>query len=188
MKEVENIKRLEPGTTYYLEYKLSPWQRADPDNYSYKLIGKFDRYEDTTYDMSTDYTTELFEPQTTAFFEDVKSVNDKPPHESLGVINSSLQFAVAPHGCAYTIYQQIKGLREEAARRIKGLREEAARRMINSQYPLSENNPLTYEETPVKNRIGDDLSKEIGKYFGGKKSRKTRKSRKSRKTKSRRRR
>ena len=151
---IEKVKpeKLIPGQTYYLEYNLNPWQTAEP-NYSYKVKGTFDRYEDTTYNVSTDYTTELFENYTTAFFEDVKSVNDKPPHKSLGVINSSLQFTVAPDACAYKIYQPIKGLREEAARR-----------MINSQYPLSDN-PLTYEETPVKNRIGDDLSKEIGKYF-----------------------
>ena len=168
MEEVDPQKLIQ-GTTYYLEYKLSRYKEKDP-SYSYKLRGKFDKYENTTYNVSTDYTTELFENYTTAFFEDVKSVNDKPPHKSLGVINSSLQFTVAPDACAYKIYQPIKGLREEAARR-----------MINSQYPLSDN-PLTYEETPVKNRIGDDLSKEIGKYFGGRRHRKSRKSRKSRKT------
>jgi hypothetical protein len=126
-----------------------------------------------------------------ALFEDVKNVDDKQTlYKGIKVDDyGKLKFAVAPHEFAadrfeptYKIYQPIENLREEVARR-----------MINSQYSLSEGNPSTYEDTPVKNSVGDDLAKEISKYLGlggrrHRKSRKTRKSRKSRKTKSRRRR
>jgi hypothetical protein len=103
MKEVDPQKLI-PGQTYYLGYKLTPGQTVDRDNYSYMVTGTFDRYDDTTYDISTDNTPELFEKYKTALFKDVES--DKPPARSLGVNvdNRLLQFGVGPDGCAYTIY------------------------------------------------------------------------------------
>ncbi len=49
---------LEPGTTYYLEYKLSRYQEKDP-NSSYKLIGKFDRHENTEESYVKNYGNPL---------------------------------------------------------------------------------------------------------------------------------
>ena len=105
---IEKVKpeKLIPGQTYYLEYNLNPWQTAEP-NYSYKVKGTFDRYEDTTYNNTI---------VKTVLFKDVKSVNDKSPARSLGVENSLLRFGVPPDGCAYTIYQPINSFPEKTTR------------------------------------------------------------------------
>jgi hypothetical protein len=128
MKEVDPQKLIQ-GQTYYLEYKLSPWQRADPDNYSYNVRGKFYNYDYTTYN-STNLKT--------AFFEDVESVNNKPPHPSLGVENSLLRFTVppsGPSGCAYTIYpvtnpigESFGGKKSRKSRKSRKTRKTKSRR------------------------------------------------------------
>ena len=140
MKEVKP-EELIKGKTYYLEYKLSPWQENDPDNYSYNVKGTFDRYEDTTYNNTI---------LKTAFFKDVVSVNDKPnvnpnvnpnvkpPHPSLGVENSLLRFAVppsGPSGCVYKIYpvrnpigESFGGRRHRKSRKSRKSRKTKSRR------------------------------------------------------------
>ena len=179
MEEVDPL-HLTPGESYYLEFKLinEKWYEKDND-VTYRAKGKFIDYVRNP--------TGIF-----AIFENVESVNDKPLSNPLSPNKiGQLSFHVAPNGCAMNIYKPINGLRQEAARR-----------MINSQYPLPEDAistsnmfseepyvpPPSYEETPSKTSIGNDLANQIGKYFGGRRRRKTRKSRKSRKMKSRRRR
>ena len=180
-------QKLTPGETYYLELNIINNEWYDKDNdISYRAKGIFIKYNQNEYG-------------TNALFENIMSVNNKPLSESLLPDKTGqLLFHVAPNGCAMNIYKPINGLREEAARR-----------MINSQFPYPEEDvistsnmfseepyvvPPTYEQTPEKTNIGDQLANKIGKYFGGKrrrktlKSRKSRKSRKTRKTKSRRRR
>lgn len=179
MQKVDS-QNLTPGETYYLEFYLinRNWYQKDI-GVSYRAKGKFINY--------------LSKPEGTfAIFENLESVNDKPLSSPLSPNKTGqLIFHVAPNGCAYNIFKPINGLRKEAARR-----------MINSQYPLPEDvistvnmfseepyvPPPTYEETPIKTNIGNDLANKIGQYFGGRRRRKTRKSRKSRKSKSRRRR
>ena len=173
-------QELTPGETYYLEFNLinEKWYQKDI-GVSYRAKGKFIDYLRNPTGIS-------------AIFENVESVNDKPLSNPLSPNKiGQLSFHVAPNGCAMNIYKPINGLRQEAARR-----------MINSQYPYPEDvistgnmfseepyvSPPTYEQTPQKTSVGNDLGKKIGQYFGGRRRRKSRKSRKSRKMKSRRRR
>jgi hypothetical protein len=180
MEEVEPSKLI-PGEYYYLENKTDKTMRGK---------GQFLRY--------------YYDPRgggDQAAFLNVSSINNKP-RKINAYSNSVRGFPIA----SYKFYKPLpEGFIDSYREKDKQLRVEAARRMINSQYPYPEDvistgnmfseepyvTPPTYEQTPQKTNIGNQLANQIGEYLGGKirqKTRKSRKSRKSRKTKYRRRR
>jgi len=177
MQEEDPLKLI-PNEFYYLENKTDKTMRGK---------GKFLRY----------YYDRLGGGDQAAFLN-VSSINNKP-RKINAYSNSVRGFALA----SFKFYKPLpEGFIDSYREKDKELRVEAARRMINSQYPypedvISSSNmfseepyiaPPSYEQTPQKNSVGNDLAKKIGQYFGGRRRSKSRKSRKSRKSKSRRRR
>lgn len=188
MQEVNPLELI-PGETYYFETK-DLRNYYDRKGVSNRFKAEFVEYEENT-------------KGTSAKIINIESLNDR-----LNVVHhyhpstNSKTFHVYPKGSMYTIYKPLSD--NIVARKDKELRVKAVKNMINSKFPYPEEDvistgnmfaeepfyvrPPTYEETPQKTNIGDQLSTQISKYFGGGRRRKTRKSRKSRKTKSKRRR
>ena len=182
MQEVDP-KKLIPGEYYYLENKTDKAMKAK---------GKFTRY---VYNNESIFGDDIY-----AAFRIVPSEKIKSKKMD-AYINVERGFPLD-----YIYYKPLpEGFIDSYREKDKQLRVEAARRMINSQYPYPEYvistgnmfseepyvTPPTYEQTPQKTNIGNQLANQIGEYLGGKirqKTRKSRKSRKSRKTKYRRRR
>jgi len=178
MQEVDP-KKLIPGEYYYLENKTDKAMKAK---------GKFTRY----YTDHPRFGGEL------AAFRIILSENIKSKKMN-AYLNDERGFPLD----SYKFYKPLpEGFIDSYREKDKQLRVEAARRMINSQYPYPEDvistsnmfseepyiAPPSYEQTPQKTSVGNDLAKKIGQYFGGRRRSKSRKSRKSRKSKSRRRR
>ena len=180
MQEVDP-KKLIPGEYYYLENKTDKAMKAK---------GKFTRY----------YTDDPRFGGKQAAFRIVLSENIKSKKMN-AYLNDERGFPLDSYKFYKPLAQDVINRYEQ---KDKQLRVEAARRMINSQYPYPEDvistgnmfseepyvTPPTYEQTPQKTNIGNQLANQIGEYLGGKKtdmggrkSRKTRKSKKSKKSK-----
>jgi type 1 glutamine amidotransferase len=168
--------------------------KNDKKYFSFRAKGKFVGYEKKTNGNRI---------MTYAVFENVESVNKKPLYDSLFTLRSKqFYFHVAPNNSAYLIYKPIKGLRQEAARRIinsKHINMNVPIFTIGSMTNISDDMPshtissiskgnwedyasdIIYYNDRNLTSVGNDLSKKIGEYFGGK----TRKSRRTKKSKSR---
>jgi hypothetical protein len=191
-----------PEKTYYLEYPVNsePYMitlyKKYKKDFSFRAKGKFVGYEKKTNGNRI---------MTYAVFENVESVNKKPLYESMfSMTSKQFKFHVAPNNSAYIIYKSIKGLRQEAVRRIinsKHINMNVPRFTIGSMTSISDDLPSYTRSAASKGNwgdyasdkiyyndrnltsVGNDLSKKIGEYFGGK----TRKSRRTTKSKSRKR-
>jgi hypothetical protein len=189
-----------PEKTYYLEYPInsepymiSMYKNAKKD-FSFRAKGEFVGYVKETNGNRI---------MTYAVFKNVESVNKKPLYESVFIIRSNyFFFHVAPNNSAYIIYKSIKGLRQEAARRMinsQHINMNTPAFTIGSMTNISDDMPShsksasvkgnwedytpdeIYYNSRYKTNVGNDLSKRIAEYIGGK----TRKSIRTKKSKSR---
>lgn len=197
-----NPLELIPEKTYYLEYPvdsephmITMYKNAKKD-FSFRAKGKFVGYVKEKNGNRI---------MTYAVFENVESVNKKPLYESVFIIRSNyFFFHVAPNNSAYIIYKSIKGLRKEAVKRIvntQNINMNVPIFTIGSMTNISDDLPsytrsavskgnwedytpdAIYYNSRYKTNVGNDLSKKIAEYIGGR----TRKSRITKKSKSRKR-
>lgn len=199
MQQVHPLKLI-PEETYYLEYpiydatRMNEYYKNAKKEFSFRAKGEFVGYIEKTNGNRV---------MTYAEFDNLRSVNKKPLYESVFSITSKyFQIHVAPNKCAYNIYKSIKGLWEKTAEEIVNTQN------INMNVPIFTIGSMTsisgdmpsytrsavskgnwkdyasdriYYDRLYKTNVGDDLSKRIAEYIGGK----TRKSGRSQKSKSR---